>query len=53
MVAKVHIYKVGDPVYAMYFRYWHNKEARWVPAVVTKHKVTWTVNVRVCSKVQT
>ena len=50
MVAKVaHIYKVEDQVYALYFGPRHDKEqARWVPAVVTKHKGTRTVNERVC-----
>ena len=51
MAAKVaHIYKVGDPVYALYFGPHHDKETSWVPAVVTKYKRTRAVNVRVCPK---
>ena len=48
MVAKVaHTFNVGDPVYALYFGPRRDKEARWVPAVVTKRKGSRTVNVKV------
>ena len=47
-VAKVvPAYQVGDPVYALYFGPRRDREARWVPAVITKRKGTRTVNVRV------
>ena len=48
MVAKVtHTFNVGDPVYSLYFGPCRDKEARWVPAVVTKRKGSRTVNVKV------
>ena len=51
MVSKVtHQYKVGDPVYALYFGPRHDKDARWVPAIITKRKGTRTMNVRVYPK---
>ena len=42
-----HSYKVGDSCYAMYFGPRRNKDARWVPAVVTKRLGTRMFNVRV------
>ena len=41
------IYSVGMPCYVLYCGPRHEKEARWVPAVVTKVFATCSVNVRV------
>lgn len=43
----IHHYNVGDAVYALYFGPRRDKEARWVPAIVTNRKGTRTYNVRV------
>ena len=43
----VQAYKVGTPCYARYFGPRHNKQPRWIPAVVTKVYGTRSVNVRV------
>ena len=47
-VAKMdNVFNVGDAVYALYFGPRQDKNARWVPAVVTKRKGTRSFNVRV------
>ena len=43
-------YMVGDPVYALYFGARRDKEGRWVPAVLIKHKGSRSFNVRVQPK---
>lgn len=43
----VHTYTVGEPCYALYCGPKRNRQARWVPAVVTKIFGTRSVNVRV------
>ena len=45
------IYSVGTPCYTLYCDLRHEKDARWVPAVVTKVFGTHSVNVRVCPRV--
>ena len=50
-VAKVdNTFNVGDAVYALYFGPRRDKDARWVPAIITKRKGTRTFNVRVLPK---
>ena len=44
-VAKLASFKVGDPVFALYFGPRQSKEPRWVPAIITKCKGTRTFNV--------
>ena len=43
----IHKYDVGSLVYALYFGPRRDRDARWVPAVVTKRKGTRTFNVKV------
>ena len=46
----VRSYKVGDPVYALYFGPKRDKEGRWVPAIIIKRKGSRSFNVRVQPK---
>ena len=39
-------YKVGDPCYALYFGPRHDRDPRWVPAIVVRRFGTRSVNVR-------
>ena len=47
VAALVRTYRIGDPVYALYFGPRRDKDPRWVPAIVTKRKGTRTFNVKV------